>query len=619
MKNIAQKTGGIRWKEAPDFHKWTGILIMAATFLAYLDTLALGFVFDDHVLIVNNDSIRSWRYFPTYFTSHIWAFRYPHLLANYYRPLFLTWLRLNDAMFGLHAWGWHLTSALAHVAVTYLVYRLALWLLGEQWLAATAGLIFGLHPIHAEAVADVTSIQEPLSTLFTLAAILAIARSRETHQREGQSAKAAGFRTPSRGWNTLALVFASAALLCKESGMVLPILVMSYVWVYAGNGDGALSPPGKSAKYVARFGAAIGWSVPFWIIVLVYVPARIHALKGFTHVITPLTLRTEIFTIPSILLFYVRLLLWPVGLSCYYDTPYVSALTWSHFVMPAIVLVLLAAALCVWYFKTRQTDPRGARAMELSLVWMVLTLVPVLNFRFLPDGEIAHDRYLYLPSVGFVILAAVALGQARNVIAKFLRPALGIALATLLLVGMGLATARQNLFWADDLTLNSRAHAIAPNNAYAATSLAAAIAEKGMDGTAMSIYADTLARQPNFWRANVNLAYLDYAHGNYPDAAHYFARACSIDPTDGDEFLYLGMSLLRIGRLAEAENAVRTALLVRPQGRRYHLGLGLVLKAEGDLPQAKLEFGQELATDPENPQAKSLLAELSREMSERLR
>ncbi len=151
-----------------------GILI--ATFLAYLDTLALGFVFDDHVLIVTNDSIRSWRYFPTYFTSHIWSFRYPHLLANYYRPLFLTWLRLNDALFGLHAWGWHLTSVLAHVAVTWLVYRLALRLTRDAWMAGVAALIFGLHPVHAEAVADITSIQEPISTFFILAAILAFAR-----------------------------------------------------------------------------------------------------------------------------------------------------------------------------------------------------------------------------------------------------------------------------------------------------------------------------------------------------------------------------------------------------------------------------------------------------------
>jgi hypothetical protein len=83
--------------------------ILVATFLAYAGTLAFGFVFDDHVLIVSNDSIHSWRYLPGYFTSHIWSFRYPHLLSNAYRPFLLIWLRLNDMLFDQHAWGWHLS------------------------------------------------------------------------------------------------------------------------------------------------------------------------------------------------------------------------------------------------------------------------------------------------------------------------------------------------------------------------------------------------------------------------------------------------------------------------------------------------------------------------------
>ena len=152
---------------------------------------------------------------------------------------------------------------------------------------------------------------------------------------------------------------------------------------------------------------------------------------------------------------------------------------------------------------------------------------------------------------------------------------------------MGYATARQSLFWSDDLTLNYRAHEIAPHNVSATTSLAAAVAQRGMDGPAMALYQQALAIQPDFWRANVNLAYLYYAHGNFPEAARFFARACAADPTDGDQFLYLGMALLRMGQLSEAEKAVRTALLVRPQGKNYHLGLGMVLRAGGKTRRGK--------------------------------
>ena len=50
-------------------------------------------------------------------------------VGNYYRPLFLLWLRINDAVFRNQAWGWHLTTILAHVLTTLLVYLLA-WRLG---------------------------------------------------------------------------------------------------------------------------------------------------------------------------------------------------------------------------------------------------------------------------------------------------------------------------------------------------------------------------------------------------------------------------------------------------------------------------------------------------------
>jgi hypothetical protein len=59
---------------------------------------------------------------------------------------------------------------------------------------------------------------------------------------------------------------------------------------------------------------------------------------------------------------------------------------------------------------------------------------------------------------------------------------------------------------------------------------------------------------------------------------------------------------------------VRSALLVRPQGKAYHLGLGMVLRGEGKLDEARQEIASELAADPQNAQARTLLGEVSREI-----
>jgi hypothetical protein len=571
--------------------------ILAATFLAYSGTLALGFVLDNHLLILTNDSIRSWHYFPGYFASHVWSFRYPHLLTNYYRPLSLTWLLLNYMLFGLHPWGWHLTSVFAHVAVTFLVYRLCFRLTGDAWVATVAGLLFGLHPVHVEAVAYINT--EPLSIFLMLGALLAFCRSQESRHR--------------LRWLATSLALTVAALLSKESGMVLPILIGGYVWIYAGAGGRESAPGGFAEQFVPRLRSALLASLPFWAVVLAYVPMRIWALKGFAHVITPLPLSTELFTIPSVLLFYLRLLVWPSGLSCYYDTPYVSAPGWRDFILPAAVLASVAVALAFWYRHARQRAPQEAKAIAFATFLTILTLVPVLNFRFLPEGEIAHDRYVYLPSVGFALLVAIALRQALRGRGYFQpRPAWVAAGTLVACLLMGFATLRQSLYWSDDLSLNFRAHEIAPHNISATTSLAAAVAQRGMDGLAMALYQQALAIQPDFWRANVNLAYLYYAHGDFPEAARFFARACAADPTDGDQFLYLGVTEMQLNHLSQAEAAIRTALLVRPHGKDYHLGLGLVLKQAGRLREARKEFAASIAEDPNNQRAEALLAETDR-------
>jgi len=280
------------------------------------------------------------------------------------------------------------------------------------------------------------------------------------------------------------------------------------------------------------------------------------------------------------------------------------------------LLAAVAAALFFYYRRMRQSDPESAKVIAFACLWMVLTLLPVLNFRFLPDGEIAHDRYLYLPSVGSALLVAIALLQVVEGASRFCKPAWAFVGALVIFGVMGVATARQCLFWSDDLTLSVRAHEIAPANVTATTSLAAAVAARGMDGKAMALYQQALALRPDFWVANRNLGYLYFNHGDYPQAVHFLVRSLASGPEEGDQFLFLGLALLRMGRFTEAERAVRAALLLRPQGKDYYLGLGMVLREEGKLPEARQQFSTELAADAQNTQARTLLDEVTRQMQE---
>src|ERR1017187_1378892 len=248
------------------------IIVLALTFAVYSPTLRYQFVHDDGGQIVENPAVHSWREVPRYFTTHVWEGVDPEELGNYYRPIFLLWLRINDAVFGKHTWGWHLTTILTHLLTTFLVYLLA-WRLGlGREVAALAALVFGLHPAHIEAVDWISGVTEPLLAIFLLGSFLGYLQSR-----------ARGGRALS--WKLVSLALYALAILEKETAVILPAILLVYEWIY-GPEWGMPLDVGRIIKWSGR---AIRQTWAYFFLVLLYTPARIHALRGFSPPITPLS------------------------------------------------------------------------------------------------------------------------------------------------------------------------------------------------------------------------------------------------------------------------------------------------------------------------------------------
>ena len=130
-------------------------------FLVYANTLGCGFAFDDLKFIVPNESIRSLSNFTTFLDMTEGG--------GGYRPLRNLVNALNYAACGLEPFGWHLVNVLLHVAATALVWRVARRILGAGTLAAAAAtILFAVHPIHTEAVANVSGRKDILATIFFL-------------------------------------------------------------------------------------------------------------------------------------------------------------------------------------------------------------------------------------------------------------------------------------------------------------------------------------------------------------------------------------------------------------------------------------------------------------------
>jgi len=574
-----------------NWRDWSGIAwVLALTFAVYSPALRYDFVHDDWGQIVQNPAVHSWRAVPHYFTSHVWEGFMPEERTNYFRPLFLLWLRINDALFGNRAWAWHLTTILSHLAATYLVWLLASRMGLSRGVAVLAALVFGVHPVHIEAVAWISGVTEPLLGVLLLGSLLCHISA----QRKGESALRL---------QVISVAVFALAILEKETAVILPVFLLIHDWIH-GQGSDQLF---RMNTTLAWCGRAIRRTWGHFLILLLYVPLRIHALKQFSYAITPISVRVLFQTWPSLIWFWIRHLVYPVGLYTFYDFPVVTRATLRNCAFPAIMSLVAAAALVL--------IARRSRASAFFASWLVIPLIPLFNLRVFSSSDFAHDRYLYLPSLGLAVLVAMALEsvcrgtpRAWGLPASFLVFAAGLALA------LSYGTLKQSCCFKDNLTFYAYNYKRSPHNRIVETNYASTLGERGDYDRALEILTDVMTRNPDYWSAAYNLAYTDYRMGRLPEAEKQFLEAIPLAPSKPDQYLYLGLTRFKMGRTADAIPALEQAIRIRPTGYGYHFSLGMMLKAQGDLSGALREMQVELSNYP----AERAAAEQAREVEKEI-
>ncbi len=557
-------------------------LVLVLGFATYVGTLWFQFVLDDRGQVVENHYVHSWRYLSVLFTKQIWIFAAPRILANYYRPLFLVWFLLNHTLFGLHPMGWHLTTVLVHLAVTLMVFELVRRITQDRWIAVFAALVFALHPAHIESVAWVSGVSDPLLALCLLPSFIFYVNWRE--------------RRPRRlGWLVASLFFYALTLLAKETGVILPVLVFAFEWIW----PEGLTAQSRLGRWGQRLRASVLRTLPYVFLTAVYAMVRSRVLRGFAHVVNPLPLSTIILTWPSLLWFYFQHLVWPFDLCVFYELPYVTRPSSPRFIFPMVGLTVVAVGLWVWYRRLAKVRPEAARVLVFALVWVIVPLMPLADLSLFAKGETAHDRYLYLPLIGFGILLGLALRPLGSLpVRAFGEPAFQCLAFLALAAFLGTATSKQDSYWANDLLLYSRGATKVPSSNAAVTDLASVYGELGQYGAAIRLYHEVLERDPQLWYANYNLGYTYYQLSDLQGADKYLRRAIALDGSVPDEYFYLGLSSMKRGHDEFAEASFRRAIQLDPQGLGYHFALGLVLQQKGDTIDALRQFKLELANHP---------------------
>jgi protein O-mannosyl-transferase len=193
-----------------------------------------------------------------------------------------------------------------------------------------------------------------------------------------------------------------------------------------------------------------------------------------------------VLTWPSVLCKYLRILVLPVNLSGLYYHPYVEHPGVRNFLLP--LLMVLAAAFVIRYWARRRND----RVVAFAGIWMLVTLAPALylvTFRF---ADFVHDRYLYLPSVGFVILLAKGIELLPSV-RSFSAGAVRAAVASILMLAYCAGSYALEVYWSSELLIFHRAHSLYPENDFATVELARELAHRGHYDRAIELLAPLVA------------------------------------------------------------------------------------------------------------------------------
>ncbi len=523
-----------------------GILILLAV-LPYANTLFNGFVYDDHTQVLNNPYLRSFRYLREIFSTTVWSYIGAQGGSNYYRPMMTFGYLMCYQLFGPLAYGFHLASIVLHAAAVCLVFMVTRRIFQDRGLAFGAAGLFALHPVHTESVAWIAAVTDLELTLFYLLTFwffLIVPKA-----GGGRSALAQLGMTASY----------ALAILSKEQSLTLPFLATVYEHFYREDHAETTGP-----QKVARYG-------PLWLLLVAYVLFRLRFLGGFAPVLQRpgLDWSAAVLSAFALLGQYAGKLLWPVNLVAFYVFHESrTLLDWRVIAGIGVLAVGGMLFLGLW---------RHARQASFGLVLFFLTLLPVLNARWM-SGNVFAERYLYLPSVGFSMLATWAVARLWGYVSGR-SPAgrRGLALALSMLVALcTLSIVTRNRDWHDDQVL----------------------------------YARTLAAQPDSWHIHNNLGTSYWSRGDTKAAEQEWREALRIKPANPLALSNLGLVRAREKRYEEAVQLFQQALKLQPKFVDAHLHLGDVYLETGSRDLAELQFRAAVALAPLSAPARNHLGQL---------
>jgi tetratricopeptide (TPR) repeat protein len=535
-----------------------GFFLVAMIVAAYQTAWHAGFIWDDDVYVTANplltapDGLR-----------RIWlSLDSP----SQYFPLVYTTFRLEHALWGLNATGYHWVNIFLHafnaVSVWILLRNLRI---PGAWLA---GALFGLHPVQVESVAWVTERKNLMMGFFFLLALLAWTRFIKDEQRDR--------------WRfyLLALLLFALALASKTTACTMPAAMLLVLW---------LKRKTINLRRIAQVGPFVILGIGMGLVSIWW--EQHH--QGTQGQLFAIGWGERILIANRAIWFYLGKLIWPNELSFSYPRWPVSLANPLDYIWVGGTIALIVL---IWFLRRRV-----GRSIEVAMLFFVATLSPMLGFVMLYTFRYSWtaDHYQYVACLGPLALIAAGLAQTFQ---KYGTKATWVATigVAALLFALGSRTWLQAASYKDEETLWRATLATNPNSWLAHNNLGLRLAVSGRVEESLPEFERAVALDPEYAEAHNNLANT-YARLDRPqEAVSEYEKTIALNPRLSQAHANVASLLLKMGRADEAMAHLQAARALGLQDAALEQLSGVIAARSKTTPGTIQDWKQALETDPKN-------------------
>ncbi len=430
------------------------LILFIFPFLLYGYSITFEYVLDDKIVLSENSFVQKGfsglkEIFTTESFTGYFGEQKDILVGARYRPLSIATFAVEYGIWGFNTKASHFINILIYSFTGILLYLILTNLFknnNTRWYLSipfVATLLFILHPLHTEVIANIKSRDELLALLFSLLALLCSYRY---------------VLTKKKYLLLVCLLLFTGALFAKENAITFIAVIPLTLFFFTKS----------SVKTILKA------TLPLLAGTIIFMILRYQAIGFFLNTEKEVTAlmnnpylgvwtADKYATIFYTLGIYLKLLLFPHPLTHDYYPYHIPIMNWASL---SVIISMLAYIAMLLYsiFNIRKKS-----IVSWAILFYLITFSIVSNL-VIPIGTTMNERFMYIPSVGFtVFLSYLILKGIPKLFSNSQKLSKTIVLGLLLVFTIGYAykTVSRIPAWKNEMTLNRAAIKVSVNSARA--------------------------------------------------------------------------------------------------------------------------------------------------------